>query len=675
MPFPVVLIPVAISAVRSLIRYRVRVDQILAVKKTSDALPFTLPPLPKVNFQHTSAMAEYFKSEQGQLLLDAANMSGAFADFESGRPRRTMKKTTDLLKLYYRTTGGRPKSPASRTGSGLNPNAEKALAYYMVDSYRLSTNSATTRILLATADILMEFAGDNAAVFISNPKTASIATTLLREFAARHDFNEQSLDSVFKKLLGSAVIAALDNKESLPDHPALLVLYSALGDVRQKMGKDGDDFIAKIISAEGFQTVVSSYLTTTARDPAFLEMLANLSGTKKLDEPKRKLVREVFGATLITLGKDFQDVLEDPAKLTGVLEAAITTAAANANGIIRVLGDEKPLLSVVLDAVAGRVASRKDLFDSIGSGELLGAMYKASLEAIAVNPKTIVTQLDVNKTVEKIVAGLAEELSRNSLKTTLEGLKNEKGLPLVSQLVSRGIQVLGDNPQVLVENNAFGNAILGSVLEAGADLIRDGLEVEDLLKVAQAGIKSAASNLEFAKMDDQLRTLLLTVGKSVSTGDVKAKLATTEHRRDALLLLLQAVASNPKVWGEFSRLDKAQPLVTGILDGLTKDPTNLLSGPVMVEAFRQSLRAISRRGTLFLQQENVSKEVEAVLAKTLEAADLEIGRSMTSEDIPEFLSRVLFTFLKDSLTLATATGREKFEEARARAIVELERRL
>ena len=675
MPFPVILIPVAISAVRSLIRYRVRVDQILAVKKTSDALPFTLPSLPKVNFEHTSAMTEYFKSEQGQLLLDAANMSGTFADFESGRPRRTMKKTTDLLKLYYRTTDGRLKSPASRTGLDFNPNAEKALAYYMVDSYRLSTNSATTRILLATADNLMEFAGDNAAVFISNPKTGSIVTTLLREFAARHDFNEQSLDSVFKKLLGSAVIAALDNKESLPDHPALLVLYSALGDVRQKMGKEGDNFIAKIISAEGFQSVVSSYLTTTATDPAFLEMLANLSGTKKLDEPKRKLVREVFGATLITLGKDFQDVLEDPTKLTGVLEAAITTAAANANGIIRVLGDEKPLLSVVLETVASRVASRKNLFDSIGSGELLGAMYKASLEAIVENTKTIVTQLDVNQTVEMIVAGLAEELSRDSLKTTLEALKNEKGLPLVSQLVSRGIQVLGENPQVLVANNAFCNAVMGSVLEAGADLIRDGLQVEDLLNVARVGIKSAASNLEFAKMDDQLRTLLPTVGKWISIGDVKAKLATTENRRDALLLLLQAVASNPKVWGNFSQRKLAQSIVTGILDGLTKDPTNLLTGPVMVEAFKQSLRAISRRGTLFLQHENVSKEVEAVLAKILEAADLEIGRSMTSEDIPEFLSRILFTFLKDSLTLATAAGREKFEEARARAIVELERRL
>ncbi len=535
MPFPIILIPVAISAVQSLIRYRVRVDHILAVKKTSDALPFTLPPLPKVNFEHTSLMAEYFNTEQGQLLLDAANMSGTFVDFRSGSPRRTMKKTTDLLKLYYRTTGGRPKSSVTRGGSSLNSNAERVLAYYMVDSYRLSASSATTRILLATADILTEFAGNNAAAFISNPKTASIVTTLLREFAARHDFNEQSLDNVFKKLLGSAVIAVLDNKDSLPDHPALLVLYSALGDVRQKKGKNGDDFIAKIISAEGFQSVVSSYLTTTSRDPAFMEMLAKLSGSESLDEPKRKLIREVFGATLTSLGEDFQDVLEDPAKLTGVLEAAVTTAAKNANGVIRVLGDEKPLLSVVLEAVASRVTSRKNLFDSIGSGELLGAMYKASLEAVAANPKAMITQLDVNTTVEKIVAGLAQELSRSSLTTTLEGLKNEKGLPLVSQLVSRAIQVLGENPQVLMGNNDFGNAMIGSVLEAGADLIRDGLDVDDLLKVARLGINSATDNLEFAKMDHQLRTLLQTVGKLVSSGNIKEKLTTTENRRDTCI--------------------------------------------------------------------------------------------------------------------------------------------
>ena len=615
MPFPIILIPVAISAVQSLLRYRVRVGHILAVKKTSDALPFTLPPLPKVNFEHTTLMAEYFNTKQGQLLLEAANMSGTFTDFQSGRPAPNHEedhRSTEALLQDHREAG--PSHPPLGSSLSLNSNAERALAYYMVDSYRLSASSATTRILLATADILMEFAGDNAALFISNPKTASIVTTLLREFAAKHDFNEQSLDNVFKKLLGSAVIAALDNKGSLPDHPALLVLYSALGDVRQKMGKDGDDFIAKIISAEGFQTVVSSYLTTTVKDPSFMEMLAKLSGTESLDEPKRRLVREVFGATLMSLGKDFQDILEDPAQLTGVLDAAIATAAKNANGVIRVLGDEKPLLSVVLEAVAGQVASRKSFFNSIGSGELVGAMYKASLEAVAANPKSMVSQLDVNMTVEKIVGGLAEELSRNSLMTTLQSLKSEKGMPLVSQLVSRAIQVLGENPQIMMGNNAFGNAMIGSVLEAGADLIRDGLDVDDLLKVARVGINSATNNLEFAKMDYQLRTLLQSVGELVNSGDIKEKLATTENRRDTLLLLLQTVASNPKVWNEMNQRDMAQPLVMGVLHGLAKDPTNLLSGPVMVDAFKQGLRAISRRGTLFIQRENSSKEVEAVVA-------------------------------------------------------------
>ena len=61
--------------------------------------------------------------------------------------------------------------------------------------------------------------------------------------------------------------------------------------------------------------------------------------------------------------------------------------------------------------------------------------------------------------------------------------------------------------------------------------------------------------------------------------------------------------------------------------------------------------------------------------ETLEAANQEVGKSMTGEDVPEFLSRVLFTFLKEPLALATTAGKQKFEEARARAIVELERRL
>ncbi len=71
-------------------------------------------------------------------------------------------------------------------------------------------------------------------------------------------------------------------------------------------------------------------------------------------------------------------------------------------------------------------------------------------------------------------------------------------------------------------------------------------------------------------------------------------------------MLVQAVASNPKVWGEFSEHHMAEALATGVLDGLTKDPTNLLSATIMTEIFKQGPRAISRGGTLFLQREGAA---------------------------------------------------------------------
>ncbi len=43
MPLPVVLIPVAISAVRSLIRYRIRVDHILAVRPSTTPIVLSSP--------------------------------------------------------------------------------------------------------------------------------------------------------------------------------------------------------------------------------------------------------------------------------------------------------------------------------------------------------------------------------------------------------------------------------------------------------------------------------------------------------------------------------------------------------------------------------------------------------------------------------------------------------
>jgi hypothetical protein len=238
MPLPVALVPVAISAVRSLLKLRVRVDNILSVKEISASLPFSLPPLPQVDFNDTDDMIAYFKTDTGILALEVADQTQAFAPFlvtPPGAP--SASEVESLLKLYYQTSGREGVNPTRLSRQPV----ENLLISFLVDSYRVSHHPATVRLLLATADTLLEFAGENATLFLSNPKTASIVGVLLSEFAGRRDFDDAPLEQIFKTLLGSAIVATLEHQDVLPEHPALLVLYAALGEVR---AQQGDNFAA-----------------------------------------------------------------------------------------------------------------------------------------------------------------------------------------------------------------------------------------------------------------------------------------------------------------------------------------------------------------------------------------------------------------------------------------------
>lgn len=64
---------------------------------------------------------------------------------------------------------------------------------------------------LATADTLLEIAGQNAGLFISNPKIRTIVETLIEEFAIKRDFDDKKSELILKSLLGSAIIAVADS--------------------------------------------------------------------------------------------------------------------------------------------------------------------------------------------------------------------------------------------------------------------------------------------------------------------------------------------------------------------------------------------------------------------------------------------------------------------------------
>src|SRR5262245_4265676 len=108
MPLPI-SIPMAISAIKALLRFRNRIDTILSLKEATAELPFVLPPAPTDDAPHLGNMLNFFKSEKGQLAL---HISGRKEDFEKVLPNPQSALAQGprkrLFQLYYETSEVRP---------------------------------------------------------------------------------------------------------------------------------------------------------------------------------------------------------------------------------------------------------------------------------------------------------------------------------------------------------------------------------------------------------------------------------------------------------------------------------------------------------------------------------------------------------------------------------------
>ena len=65
MPLPIA-IPLAISAIKALLRFRDQVDTILSLNEATTGLPFALPPPPTDNAPYLPAMRSFFQAGDGQ---------------------------------------------------------------------------------------------------------------------------------------------------------------------------------------------------------------------------------------------------------------------------------------------------------------------------------------------------------------------------------------------------------------------------------------------------------------------------------------------------------------------------------------------------------------------------------------------------------------------------------
>jgi hypothetical protein len=624
-------IPIAISAIQALLKYRGRVDQILALKEASESLPFSLPPAPIDFLEHQDKLFEFFESEQGVLVLELHGRANEFEQFKAD-PTSTANFALRLefLQLFYEASDTAPifLGPQSEARS-VRASSEMRLSYYVVASHRLSRNPALTRILLASADTLLEVAGANAGLFISNPKTQAIVSTLINEFAVKRDFDDDSAEMILKGLLRSAVVAAMENQESITEETALVALFAALSDMRDEFG---DEFVAQIITQKGFQTLVGKYISEVSEDPSFLVE----------DGP----FKEILSATLKDLGDNFEFIFDDQKALFGVLEVALTSAAGQANESLQEDINGKPLLSAVLQSVLSdiiKLGQQDQLFKSFVNGEIITGIFRASMGAIAADPKLLADAGKIDALSANLVTGLADVLSHKELTEVVS-------IQTLRDIASRSFLVLSENGSAWAGNNEFATKLLASVLKAASSAVEDGLSKDDITDLVDMAVRTATANLALVTVDVRLEGFLEAVGEQLSQQGVRV-LLNPASRKEVILSSLEAVALNPKVWSKFAEADLVQPLIVAVFQGLATDSTDLLTGPSMVEGLRSVLIAAALRGQKFIDNDIDAEDLQKILTLGLSKANEEIGSAIDGETIPRYLERLLNYFLDDPFEL------------------------
>lgn len=635
MPLPLAL-PVALSAIQALIKFRGRLDTILALNETTTGLPFALPPVPTDDAPHVEPMLAFFQNATGRGILAIRGLETDWrlvepAPFAGGAQAALGR----LLRAYYEAADVLPRmlgpdAEANRRRAAKGPGAELRLAYYVVESDRLSRNPAVTRVLLAAADTLLEFGAAHAGLFTANPRTRAVLESLLTEFAVKQEWDDAGGAGVFRKLLGAAVAAALENPGALPDRPAVHALVGALAEVQ---AAHGADFAARLVTREGFQALVGRLLVRSADDPALL--------------PGTPVLREALAAMLREAGTHLDGLLAQPGALAGVLEQGVAAATAAAVPLVDQKIAGQPLLAAALKATLGATqsaAAQHALFGAVADGAFVSTLYRAVLGSVAAQPAALASAAGLSTHAAALISALAGELARSPLTPAL-----------TRALAARALETLAAEPGWLGARGDFSAKLIGTALAAAAPAVRAGFTAADLAAIADDVVRAALAHPALAGLDDRLRPVVLALAQTLSAPDL-ARVATPAGRRALFAAALDALTANPEIWARLAEKKLAAPLAEAVLRALAADPTRLLSGPALTAALQQILEAAALRGLALLEARVVPAALGRVIESALAFAAAAAGAGIDARTLPAFLRRVIADFLAAPIDLADAAA-------------------
>ncbi len=610
---------VVLIIVRAILTNRGRVDEILSQSKADEGLPFAVPPRTKDRDLYVDQMVAYFSTPNGKAVLE---LQGHLAEFTQAKDDLSSKafitnSIRSCVDLYFEAALIDPRllvEPTSDTedaskkllnAASTGPSEEFRIAYYVVESDRLSRNNPTTRIALATADTLLDTLAGNASLFLKDEVTAKIVETAIEEFSQNIGESESfdgDVEIIFRRLLGAVAVAAAREGDSISDNTAVRALFGAVRSAEEELGAND---VANLIGAAGLQSTVAALMTTVAADPSFVTSDKNLQAS--------------ISAVLVKVSTDLPYFLGGKQEaVLSLVEALVSEAAKNATTVLSQSSGSVTLAEKILGAMLGNVqeaAANNSFFESVANGKLLGDFYKSTLSAVAANPEVIQGQINVDLYVANLISGYAEVLQNVDVNIFEDRIA---GQAFATRILSVTLSSLADHPGLGKRASEFGPVMVSAMLSATADLIKDGLQEQDLFHFIDDVVAASTENVALINAGEHFTSVVAIWANVLSAPGIKA-LATPTTRLQILRTGAMSMVQNPVLWKKLDADGETQQLITDIVSALIEPDTDaVLSGPVLEQVIDKVLAVLTRN------VEQANQLSEGVLSTALKAAVIAI---------------------------------------------------
>jgi hypothetical protein len=686
---PVSSIPIAMSAIRSLIHLRRRIIDIRDTRHTRDPLKLLLPELPRNPIRDQAndparMQATFSQNQVYRAALDARGLLENFdlfhnnIDPQTGDPlefERHGELFWRFMGLYYRILD-------EEANVAIAPDFEiddRGLDRFIIRSAKSGNGQQGLSILRASAEVLVDFLGDNASIFLAKSSNRLVLSTVLQEFATASDIETDTPKRILKTLIGAVAVGAAEHGSSLSDKPAAVLLIAALGRSRTEFG---DDFLARIITHEGFSAVMSDWVKNLAKDPYLTELIAEMKGLDNTDyDPSDPAslpakLQPVFGALQKVLGVVGDNIgtrgaLVREGTFRAVLAAVLNGLTSHSGNLLRKELDGDRFMATLLQSVIAKIGRT----GSFQNDDLIAPIFNNLLGSLA----EIIPELGQDEALsraELMLQDLSERLETGEIQAVLEHLKSQGKEQFARDLM---IELFG-RAQVklnarLEGDPSWGNNMALVLLAQVPELLDHSLDRNAVLQICDKilGQIVPADTPESSLARDILPAvtgLLRQLGNGRPSRDPK-------DVEFFIASWIQTMDQDRPVWRTLHSAGLLQPLIAGIGAALSGNavPRDFSLDLLLTMSLAAS-RTLSRHGLKLTELAQIADNPDAFLRdrvselveQAAKAAFEQLGRAAGGADMAPVLSLLLDTALScESMAVLTL---EQLEFALERALTE-----